>query len=229
MLFQRRMIIAFLSFFVLNITLYVSMYLYLLIFEGTQLDLVKVTKMEKFEWMNIFYVCINMTFMTFIMIWTIISTRRNLQANFYYNHINSEFDNGLNFLKLRTIDIEVKRYETDVTSHKLTGVIKQELRQAGLDATVNATILMPDQSRLFELERERAELVTSFNILSKQKPYWKCVIPNELMVASEYRKKLDMLDFQIDQELMKPIKPSMTAFMSLNSLKAISHLKNKFK
>jgi hypothetical protein len=228
-LFQRRMIIAFGIFFISNITLYFSMYLYLIIFYGTQLDLDKLTKMDKFEWMSHFYICASLTIMTLIMLWTIITMRRTLQANFYYSHINSELDHGLNYLKLRTIGIEVKHHSSDITSHKLVGLIKTELRTQGLDSTINAANIMPDYSKLFVLERRRAELTSSFGIISKFKPTTKMVLPNEMVNAPDFRKKLDQMDFKIDKQLMHQVKPSRTAFMSLNSLKSISFLKKRFR
>lgn len=223
------MIIAFLVFFALNMTLYLGLYLYLLVFEGTHIDYDKLTKMEKFTWINHFYVCMGLTIMTLVILWTITSMRRDLQANFYYSHISSGIDHGLNYLKLRTIDIEVVHYDKDITSHKLVGVVKTELRKQGLNTRINAATVMPDFTRLFELEKERTDLISNFSIMAKYKPPWKIVIPNEFLVASEYKKKIDQIDFLIDQELMKPIKPSTTAFMSLDSLKSISHLKNRFR
>lgn len=223
------MIIAFSAFFVANVTLYFSLYSYLAVSYGTKLDLEKLSKMEKFEWMNHFFICASLTIITLIILWTIISMRRNLQANFYYSHINSELDHGLNYLKLRTIDIEINSHTSEISSHKLVGLIKTELRNQGLDSTINASNVMPDHSKIFELERQRADLVTRHGIISKYKPPWKFIIPKELLSSPDYRKKLDQIDFEIDQQLMQPLKPSCTVFMSLNSLKSISYLKKRFR
>lgn len=223
------MMIAFGIFFICNLFLYASLYVYLVVFVGTQLDFEKVTKLEKFEWMSHFFACASLTIMTLIVLWTIISMRRLLQAQFYFSHNSSELDQGLNYLKLRTIDIEVESHSSEITSHKMIGVIKKELRKEGLDATINAAVVMPDHSKLFVLERTRADLITGHKIVMQTKPLWKGLIPTEISNSQEYRKKLDQIEFSVDQQLTKPVKPSSTVFMALGSLKSISFLKQKFR
>jgi hypothetical protein len=228
-LFQRKMIYAFATFFGLNIALYSGLYIYLIVSQGHVKIFDKLLKMETFTWMNQFYTCMSLTMISMIMIWTIITTRRQLQASYYYSHINSELDHGLNFLKLRTIEIESQQSGFSVNSHKLTGYIKAVLRENEFDSTVNSTILLPDYSRLFDLERERAEMKTNYELVAKHKPPIGWIIPKELKQKEAYQKKLQKLNFKIDKELTKDIRASRSVFMSLNSLKSISFLHSKFK
>ena len=229
MLFQRKMMRAFATFFGLNITLYCGLYIYLVVSQGHVKVIDKLLNMEKFTWMNQFYNCMSLTMISMIMIWTIITMRRQLQASYYYSHINSELEHGLNFLKLRTIEIESQNKGFSINSHKVTGFIKSELRQAGLDSTINGTIMLPDYSRLFELERDRADMKTIHEIVAKHTAPIGWMIPKELKDQGAYQKELGLLNYKIDRELTKQVKASRSVFMCLNSLKSISYLCDKFK
>lgn len=223
------MIRSFLTFFVLNIVLYCVLYFYLVVSQGHIKDFDKLLKMESFSWMNQFYICMSLTMVSIIMIWTIIQTRRQLQASYYYNHINSEIDQGLNYLKLRTIEIESKKAGFEVSGHKITGFIKTALREQGLDSNINSTIVLPDYSQLFDLESKRSEMKTNYQVIAQKKPPINFIIPKELKDKDAHAKKLDELNYLIDCQLTQDVKSSRTVFMCLNSLKSISYLQSKFK
>jgi hypothetical protein len=55
------------------------------------------------------------------------------------------------------------------------------------------------------------------------------LVPSELKNTMAYHKKMDELNYKIDQACTKSLRGSKTVFMSINSLMAISMLRRKFK
>jgi hypothetical protein len=106
MLFQRSLIHLFSTFFFINLVFYFGMFLFLIFKEGEYSIVLKLLNTDKYEWIPSFYSNVNLTLMTFLVIYSIVQLRRQLQAAFYYNNINNDIDRGLNYLKLRTVELE---------------------------------------------------------------------------------------------------------------------------
>jgi hypothetical protein len=80
------------------------------------------------------------------------------------------------------------------------------------------SIVNPDYSNLFELENERASIVSTYRILSSHAPLLKCLVPKYLLNDQALERKIQELDFLIDVELTKPTNMSRNAFIAVNSL-----------
>lgn len=71
----------------------------------SRISLDTLLKTEKFRSVNYFYACVNMTVISLQVIFMVIRIRRHISMLFYKHALASE-EKGVNWLKLRTIEIE---------------------------------------------------------------------------------------------------------------------------
>ena len=63
-------------------------------------------KSERYRHIGDTYTCFNLGSLSVIMIYNIVEMRRHLQATFYFSYEKNTFESALNFLKMRTVEIE---------------------------------------------------------------------------------------------------------------------------
>ena len=80
---------TFCVFFVLNVLLYCGLWMWIAVQDGSSTDYSRLLETDKYSWMLTFYTCVNLSFITLLMIRLIIDLRRKLQAVFYVAQISS--------------------------------------------------------------------------------------------------------------------------------------------
>lgn len=88
-------------------------------------------------------------------------------------------------------------------------------------------MVIPDYSAQCLLEIDRKELEDSYKIIKANPPFLRCLVSQEYLKEADYQQRLRELDYQIDQQLIKPQMGTKTAFMSLESLESIAKLKGE--
>lgn len=182
-------------------------------------------KTEKFKSVNYFYACTNIAVISLQILFMIIRIRRHLSMLFYKHTMATE-EQKLNWLKLRTIEIE-STTTLDLNPKRLTGFVKQKLINIQKNSRVYTSVVIPDYSRQCLLEIERRELEDAFKIVKANPPFFKCLVSQEYYKENSYQQRLRELDHLIDHELIKPYEGTKTAFMSLESLESIAKLKGE--
>lgn len=185
---------------------------------------------------NYFYSCTNMAVISTLIVNTIVEIRHHL-AYAYYEHYLITEEKALNWLKLRTIEIEciapLTNPATDpldfTKTNRLTGYIKKKLNDASQNSRVFTSIIIPDFSKQTTLEIQRTEVIENFNVMKYQKPFLSFLVPKYFKNEEDFNLKIKDLDLRMDLELIKPLMGSGTAFMTLESLYSISQLERQLK
>lgn len=189
-------------------------------------------KTEKYRSLNYFYACTNIAVISIQMIFMIVRIRRHLSMLFYKHTMATE-EKRLNWLKLRTVEIECRLINypaattLELNPKRLTGFVKQKLINIQKNSRVYTSVVIPDYSKQCILEIERKELEDSAKLIKANPPLFRCLVGNEYTKDVDYQQKLKEIDYKIDLELVKPQEGTRTAFMSLESLESIAKLKGE--
>ena len=104
---MRRMIFSLLAFYVLSLVLYMLCFI-LVGMSGVPGQKNKILLTPRYRGLQEMYNSVILFSMTVLMLNTLLNFRTHLQATFYYHYTSSNSEKGLNWLKLRTLQIEGK-------------------------------------------------------------------------------------------------------------------------
>ena len=88
----------------------------------------------------------------------------------------------------------------------------------------NGCVIIPDYGRLYKLERQRQQKMHRRDVVSLHKPFWSCCLKRQYTDSAEMNKVQQKIDYQIDKQLIKPLKASHFAFVTLNSMESVHRL-----
>ena len=114
-------------------------------------------------------------------------------------------------------------------TRKLVNYIQRQVRNIGLETKVLSSLVIPDYSKLFELENKRADLIANHRMILENRPRFSCLVPSEISDVQVYKAKLKEIDYEIDLLLTQELKPSRTAFVTLDTLASVSFLEEYFR
>jgi hypothetical protein len=128
---------------------------------------------------------------------------------------------------LNVLIYDIASTALDLNPKRLTGFIKQKLINVQKNSRVFTSVVIPDYSKQCLLEIDRKELEDSYKIIKSNPPFFRCLVSQEYLKEINHQQRLRELDYQIDNELIKPQEGTKTAFMSLESLESIAKLKGE--
>lgn len=181
-----------------------------------------------YMWIKAVYPCVNLLLITIILITMISRLRRDLQSIFYQEYLQTAGKVSLEQLKMYTIEVKSKGTNFDLNSKELKHYLQAELRKLGYSDRIWGCIIVPDYSKLIELEAQRSELFVDFDQIEGYQPLFKCLAAKELQSLQGFQQKLRLLDVYQDAAICQPLLGSFTAFMMLDNLKAVAKISNKF-
>lgn len=208
---------------------YFLIYLMIYFQEGSDMKMEIKLLTQKYHPLNALFSATNMLVITVLTIFMIVDTRRTLSHQ-YYLHMTKKpntLKNALNWLQLRTIEVENTRKIFDMNPRTLTGFVKQNLTKLNVNSRIYSTIIVPDMAALTKLEVKKRSLQDLKTILDGHSPLFSCLVPRELKDDILYAKKIKTIEYEIDQDIGRQYLGSKIAFMSLQSLESISKVKNQ--
>lgn len=229
--FQRRIIKSFLIFFLLSMGFYV--FVFVIVYQAGGSIAIEVmnriiTREANYMWIKEVYPCISLLLITLILLVTITFLRRDLQSLFYEEYLKSANTVSLTQLKMHTVEVKSKGQNFDLLSKDLKNFLQAELAKLGYHRKILGCIIVPDYSRLIELERDRSEVLVNFDQIEGYQPVFRFLIPQELKTQPGFEKKLRQIEVDQDAAICTPLLGSFTAFVILDNLTAVSKLAKKF-
>ena len=95
--------------------------------------------------------------------------------------------------------------------------------------SVESCVVVPDYSKLLELERQRQELVFSREICEEEEMALDFLATKAFKEPEEFDKALRKREFEIDQALTLQVGPAHTAFIALDSFATVKKLRKKLR
>jgi hypothetical protein len=115
----------------------------------------------------------------------------------------------------------------DMRSRDLLRHLESLINSDTTPGKVLACIIIPDYGKLFKYERQRLHLLGRNRTLQGDPPFFKFLVRKEYLNEEALQKELQKLDYLVDSELTKEITASHSAFVVLDSMRAVYRLMNK--
>jgi hypothetical protein len=221
-LFVRKLISALLIYTIVDGILYCIFYL-ILFFASGSTDLFEVTPdTDPYIALEDLYAVTHLISITALILWKMFEARKELRAAFIANFTENEEEQELNWLMLRTIELEGAR-NLDLDFSSILNFFKEIFRDLDYTGKVLACVVIPDYSRLFKLEKEREKITLRYSMFHDDPPLLRCFANKEYLREDAFHKKMQELNYQIDKELTKPLSGSRTAFIAVDSMQSVKN------
>lgn len=226
LMFQRRLLWAFVTYYLISILTHTIFYLGLSSHGDSRMSLDELIKSSKFRALGSAYTTFQVFIFTALVIKALLDIRVNTQATFYYNYEIMNEERGLGWLKLRTLLMKTNDFG-DSDGSNLMEKIHRQFRENGVRGNALGIVTIPDYTKLVKIEKDKKKLKQFYALVTAKPPtLCKCMLTKDMMDEEEYNKSMRKYDRKIDKLLDAPLKFSGVSFVCFDSLKTVNEVLN---
>lgn len=170
-----------------------------------------------FRFVDEAYTLINIYTMTALIVYAIFSIRRKIRSVFALNFMNNPEERELGWLMLRSVEL------TNPEKHQINGdhsdsFLQRVFKDSNVSGRMFASVILPDYSRLYQLEKDREKLYIRRLMFRNQKPPLICFASKKFLYEDVYEREMAEINRDIAEQLAKPIEYSKTSFVAVDAM-----------
>lgn len=219
------MIVGFFYFFVANQVIQWLMYILITAFYKSDGDI----DYDSFLTSNDLFLCLNMLVLTAVVIYQLISLRKELREAFNNSYLDND-DNDVNDLTVKTVELYAQKPH-DEDPRKVLNFFTRLMQDPEFFGQPLSAVVIPDYSDIIQLENQRQHMIMRYVQFKEKKPLFACgcFAKKHYLMEEELEKKIDEIDFKLDQALNRELDPTRVSFVHLDSLKTVINVNKKMK